>query len=411
MLKSNFSKFIKSVVFATKGFKDDHCILRASALTFYTLLSIVPVMAMAFGVAKGFGLEKMLEIQLVASFPGHEEVTNKIIEFSSELLKETKGGIMAIPGILLLVWSVIKMFSLIEDAFNTIWWVNSKRTLVRKFADYIALFIIASFFLIFSGSLTVFITTELSSFFGTLSFVQILFKCIPFFTSSLVFIFFYIFIPNIKVNFKAAIIGGIIAGTLYQLTQILYLKSQIGVTHYNAIYGSFAALPLFLIWLQMSWIILLGGAEISFVFENIDYLETEDSDVNSISIKMKKLISLRIILLCVRRFKDGELSLSATDISNLLRIPNKIVRFLLVNLVQCNILSEVIKDEGQKGFQPAKDVETFSIMNAIETLEDKGDDKDINIAGTIEVEALNDSLEKFSKAAFDSKGNRLFKDI
>ena len=227
MLKSNFSKFIKSVLFAVKGFKEDHCILRASALTFYTLLSVVPVMARAFAVAKGFGLEKMFETQLVASFPGHEEVTGKIIAFSSNLLKETKGGLMAVPGLILLVWSVIKMFSYIEDAFNTIWWVNSKRTLVRKFADYIALFIIASFFLIFSGSLTIFITTELSTFFGTLPFLQVLFKLIPFFSSSLVFIFFYIFIPNTRVNYKAALVGGILAGTLYQLTQVIYLRFQV----------------------------------------------------------------------------------------------------------------------------------------------------------------------------------------
>ena len=126
---------------------------------------------------------------------------------------------------------------------------------------------------------------------------------------------------------------------------------------------------------------------------------------------MKKLISLRIILLCVRRFKDSELSLSAGEISNLLRIPLKIVRFLLNNLVKCNILAQVVKEKGQKGFQPAKDVETFSIMDAILTLENRGENTDINIAGTIEVEALNDSLEKFSKAAFDSAGNRLFKDI
>lgn len=411
MQKLNISKLIKSVLFAVKGFKEDQCILRASALTFYTLLSIVPVMAMAFGVSKGFGLEKMLESQLLAAFPGHEDVTGKIIEFSSNLLKETKSGVMAIPGIILLVWSIIKMFSHIEDSFNTIWWVNNTRTLVRKFADYIALFITASFFLIFSGSLTIFITSEFSDFFGQGILLQSLFRLLPFFTAWLIFIFFYIFIPNTKVNFKAAILGGILAGTMYQITQILYLQFQIQVTHYNAIYGSFAALPLFLIWLQMSWLILLSGAEMSFAFENIDSLETEDSDFNVISIKNKKLLSLRIILLIVRRFKDSEVSLSASEISNLLRIPNKIVRHLLMDLVQCNILSEVIKGSGQKGFQPARDVETLSVMNAIEILETKGAEKDINISGTIEVEALNDSLEKFSKAAFDSNGNRLFKDI
>ncbi len=411
MFETNVPKFIKSIVFAVKGFKDNQCILRASALTFYTLLSIVPVMAMAFGVSKGFGLEKMFETQLLASFPGQEQATGKIIAFSSNLLKETKGGLMAIPGIILLIWSVIKMFSYIEAAFNTIWWVNSHRTWVRKFSDYIALFIVSSFFLIFSGSITIFITTELSSFLSMIPFVKILFKFIPFLTSSLVFIFFYIFIPNTKVSYKAALVGGLFAGISYQMIQIIYLNFQVGVTHYNAIYGSFAALPLFLIWLQISWIILLGGAEISFALENIDYLEKENCDINSISMKMKKLISLRIILLCVRRFKDSKPSLSASEISNILRIPIKIIRSVLEILIKCNILAEVLRSEGKRGFQPAKDIEAFSLMDAIEILENNGEDKDVNIAGTIEVEALNDSLEEFAKAACASRGNRLFKDI
>lgn len=411
MLKSNLSKFIKCIIFAVKGFKDDQCILRASALTYYTLLSIVPVIAMAFAISKGFGLEKLLETQLIATFPGHEEITGKIIEFSSNLLKETKSGIMVIPGVILLVWAVIKMFSHIEDSFNTIWWISNKRTIIRKFADYIALCFTASFFLIFSSSITIFLTTELSNFFGKIPFIQFLFHLLPFFTIWLVFLFFYIFIPNTKVNLKSALIGGILAGTMYQLTQIIYLKFQIQVTHYNAIYGSFAALPLFLIWLQLSWIILLGGAEMSFAFENSAFLETDDIDYDSISIKNRKLISLRIILLCVRRFRNSKPPISATEISNLLRLPFKIVQSVLINLVVCNILSEVIKKEDGKGFQPAKDVELLSIMNTIEALENYGDDQNINIAGTIEVEALNDSLDKFTKAAFDSDGNRLFKDI
>jgi membrane protein len=411
MFKSNLSKFTKCAVFAAKGFKEDQCMLRASAMTFYTLLSIVPIMAMAFGISKGFGLEKLLENQLLATFPGHEEVTSRVIAFSSNLLQETKSGIMAVPGVILLFWSVIKMFSHIEDSFNTIWWISNKRTLIRKFADYFALFFTASFFFIFSSSITIFLSTELSNLFGKIPFVQFLFHLLPFFTVWMIFLFFYVFVPNTKVNFKAALIGGIIAGTMYQFTQIIYLEFQIQVTHYNAIYGSFAALPLFLIWIQLSWIILLAGAELSFVLENLDYLETDDADFDTISIKSRKLLSLRIILLCVRRFKNSEPSVSASEISNFLRVPIKIIRSVLVNLVQCNILSEVIKEEGQRGFQPAKDVELLSVMNTIEAIEKQGDDKNLNIDGAIEVEALNDSLEKFSKAAFESTGNRLFKDI
>ncbi len=411
MYKSMISKSIKCVIYAGKGFKDDQCILRASALTFYTLLSIVPVMAMAFGISKGFGLEKLLETQLLATFPGHEEITAKIILFSSNLLRETKSGIMAIPGIALLLWSVIKMFSQIEDSFNTIWWINNKRTLVRKFADYIALFFTASFSLIFSSSITIFLTTEFSNYLERFAVLEFLFQLLPFVAAWMIFLFFYIVIPNTRVNFKSAFSGAIIAGTLYQITQILYLKFQIQVTHYNAIYGSFAALPLFLIWLQMSWIILLGGAEMSFAIENRDYIETDDIDVNSISIRNRKLISLRIILLCIRRFRDSKPPISAIHISNSLKIPIKIVRLILETLVNCNILSQVLQNHGEKGFQPGKDIECFSIMNAIETLENFGDDQNINIAGTMEIEALNESLEKFVKAGFDSSGNRLFKDI
>jgi len=410
MQKPDISKFYKSTLFAIQGFKDDQCILRASALTFYTLLSIVPIMAMAFGISKGFGLEKLLENQLLATFPGHEEVTGKIIEFSSNLLKETKSGIMAIPGVILLLWSVIKMFSHIEDSFNTIWCITSKRTLIRKFADYIALFFTASFFFIFSSSVTIFLSTELSNLFGNIPFIQILFHLLPFFTAWLIFLFFYIFLPNTKVDFKSALIGGILAGTMYQITQILYLKFQIQVTHYNAIYGSFAALPLFLIWLQMSWIILLSGAEMSFVLENKDFIETEDVDYEAISIKNKKLLSLRIILHIVQRFKNNEPSASAMEIYSILKMPQKLVRSALNNLVKCNILSEVLKEEDEKGFQPARDIELFSIMNAIEALENQGEDN-ISLEDTLELEALNDSLERFTRKAFESNGNRLFKEI
>ena len=138
-----YNKFIKVVFFAIKGFKKDRCDLRASSLTLFTLLSIVPIMAMAFGIAKGFGFKEILEKQVLELFAGQEEVIQNVLAFSTNLLEKTKGGLMAVFGIILLFYSLIKLIGHIENAFNKIWWINDDRSLVRKFTDYIAISITA----------------------------------------------------------------------------------------------------------------------------------------------------------------------------------------------------------------------------------------------------------------------------
>ena len=411
----SLKRYARCFVFAAKGFKEDNCNLRASALTLYTLLSIVPLLAMAFGISKGFGVEKILEQRLFDAFPGQEEVINRVIDFSFNLLQRTKGGIIAGLGVVFLLWSVIKMISHIEESFNTIWWVKESRPAVRKFADYIALVFIAPFFLIFSGSATIFVATRLTDFLENSgiplhSFITFSLKYLPFTSIWLLFIFFYIFIPNTRVNFKTAAAGGIIAGTLYQIGQIFYLKLQVGVSHYNAIYGSFAALPLFIIWLQVSWIILLIGAEISFAFENVNNIDEQDMTYDGISIRSRKLISLRIVHLCASRFRKGEPPITCSELSDELKVPFKITKLFLFNLTEAGILSKVSMKEGNEGYQPARPIETLSVMEVLVALERHGV-MDITIAGGQEVEVLEQSLDDISRAGFESKGERLLTDI
>ena len=409
------------VIFAAiRNFNDDKCTLQASALTFYSLLSIVPVMAMAFGVAKGFGFEKILQKELLAKLGGQEDVARRLIEFSGKLLSETKGGIMAVIGLIFLVWAVVKMFGRIEEAFNSIWWIKEGRPIIRKFTDYIALLFTAPLLVIFSGSTTVFITTRLNRMMAesdAVHFLQsiaaFLLKLLPYGTIWLLFTFLYVFIPNKKINIKSAFAGGIIAGTIYQTAQMLYIKFQVGVSHYNAIYGSFAALPLFLIWLQVSWTILLLGAEIAFIWENTDDLSRNKMwiDPYAVGIKLKKILCLRIVLLCVKRFAEGVSPASDTEIASELGLGIGMVRMLLSTLVDCEILSEVNYKKGN-GFQPAKDIENLSIMSVINAFEDngKGDDN-IQITGTMEFEALNEAIDSFRKTAEKLPGNRLLKNI
>lgn len=411
-----FKRVAKVIVFAIKEFKADRCDLRASSLTLFTLLSIVPVMAMAFGVAKGFGFKEFLEKRVLELFAGQEEVIQNILSFSTNLLERTKGGLMAVLGIILLFYSLIKLIGHIENAFNKIWWVNDDRSLVRKFTDYIAISITAGVLVIFSSSANIFITAYLAKFLSYInlpgnieSLISLGFNVFPFLPIWLLFIFFYIFIPNKKVEIKAAVTGGMIAGTIFQLVQIAYLKFQVGVSGYNAIYGSFAALPLFLIWLQTSWAIFLFGAEVAFSWENTEALETRDIEYGKISIRLKKLIVLRIVHICVNRFANKQAPASDGEIAYEIKIPLKIVKILLSKLVECNILLEVNRQDG-KGYTPARDIECLTILDVLTSFEQRGDDI-IQIGGTIEFEALEESLNAFATACRNSSGERNLKDI
>ncbi|MCK4767405.1 MAG: YihY/virulence factor BrkB family protein [Desulfobacula sp.] len=416
VISLKFNKFKKVFVFAAKGFREDRCDLRASSLTLFTLLSIVPVMAMAFGIAKGFGFKEILEKRVLELFAGQEEVIQNVLAFSSNLLEKTKGGLMAVFGIILLFYSLIKLIGHIENAFNKIWWVNDDRPLIRKFTDYIAISITAGILVIFSSSANIFITAYLGRFLSNLQLpgnveqlISLGFNIFPFLPIWILFIFFYIFIPNKKIDIKAALAGGIIAGTIFQVTQMTYLKFQIGVSNYNAIYGSFAALPLFLIWLQASWVIVLFGAEVAFSWENTEALETQDIDYGKISIRLKKLIVLRIVHLCVNRFANKETPASDIDIASKIKIPLKIIKVLLAKLVECRVLLEV-NGPDNIGYVPASDIECLTIFDVLTAFEQRGDDV-IQVGGTIEFEALEESLNEFASAGKHSSGERNFKDI
>lgn len=411
-----FNRFIKVIVYAVKEFRADRCDLRASSLTLFTLLSIVPVMAMAFGIAKGFGFKEFLEKRVLELFAGQEEVIQNVLTFSTNLLEKTKGGLMAVLGIILLFYSLIKLIGHIENAFNKIWWVNDDRPLIRKFTDYIAISITAGILVISSSSVNIFITAYLSKFLAVIALPENIEKLISlgfnvsaFLPIWILFIFFYIFIPNKKPDIKAVLAGGILAGTIFQIAQMFYLKFQVGVSSYNAIYGSFAALPLFLIWLQTSWVIFLFGAEVAFSWENMDALETQDIDYDKISIRLKKIILLRIVHLCVKRFANKQRPASDIEIASEIKVPLKIVRVLLSQLIKSEILLEVVGSE-HPGYVPAQDIECLTILDVLAAFEQRGNDM-IEIGGTMEVEALEESLNAFYQACLNSSGQRNFKDI
>src|SRR4029453_1575879 len=258
---------LRIVLLAVRRLNVDRCELGPSALTFYSLLSIVPVVAMAFAVAKGFGVEKILGEQLMTKLEGQQEVAEKIMGFAQTMLENTKGGALAGVGIVVLFWSVIKVLGNIERSFNDIWGVKTARVMGRKLADYLSVMLIFPVLMILASSITVLFTTQVSLMLERLSFLGyladaliFLLKILPCAVLWLAFSFFFVFMPNTKVERKAALWGGIPAGTVYQLVQLAYIKFQIGVSNYGAIYGSFAERPLFLGGLRVRWLRLWCAA-------------------------------------------------------------------------------------------------------------------------------------------------------
>ena len=415
--RSFLLKQLRIVVLAVRGFDEDKCQLRASALTFYSLLSLVPVAAMAFGVAKGFGFEKRLERELLEGFPGQQEILAQIIGFANSMLENTKGSTIAGVGLILLFWTVIKVLSHIEQSFNDVWEIRDARSLVRKLGDYLSIMFIGPILVLISSSVTVFLKTQITlitdkiALLGMLSpLVSFTMHLFPYFVIWSLFTFIYMFVPNTRVDFRSGLLAGVVAGTIFQITQLLYISFQVGVAKYNAIYGSFAALPLFLIWLQFSWLIVLFGAEISFAHQNVDTYEFEP-DCKQISPSLRALFSLRIAHLLVKSFSRGEGPMSAAQVSHVLDMPVRLVRQILHELVDSAVLSQTMTDDDRtSSYQPARDISTLTIQSALEALLRNGTD-DVPVAQTEELRALSDALEAFADTIRKSPENRLLKEI
>ncbi len=401
---------------ALHGFSRNDCTMRASSLTYYTLLSIVPVMALAFGIAKGFGLDDMLQAQLEQYLGAHEEIFDEVVQFSYSMLEVTRGGVIAGVGFLFLLWAVIKVLDHIELSFNAVWGVQEGRGWVRKFTEYLSVMVLAPILVILSGSLTVFLTTEIYKYLadGWLALVADLLQWgaqfTPFVIIWLLFTFLFMAMPNTRVNFKAALIAAIISGTMFQLLQWGYVNFQVGVVRYNAIYGSFAALPLFLVWLQLSWMIVLLGAELSYAYQNVRRF-IYSSEVEDISPGYKEKVSLLVMHLIIKRFMADKGGVATNEVCEELKLPVTLVNQVLKDLYRAGLVVrvEVSGDEAFK-YQPGKDVNRLSIAFVLKTLKDAGS-SDVPVVHNLAWDRINSALESFEKTIQHSPDNVLLKDI
>jgi membrane protein len=415
--KTFIFKQLRIFLLAAKGFSNDKISLRASALTFYSLLSVIPIAAIGFAIAKGFGLEANLKELIFQKFQSQEQVLTFLQTEAENAIKATQGGYIAGVGIIILFWSVMSLLNHIESSFNHIWQIKSSRPWMRKFTDYLTIMLIAPVFIILSSSITVFISTGLNEFISKapiLDFfkpvISFLFKFAPYIITWTTLTILFIIMPNAKVKFIPALVSGIIAGTILQGIQWLYIDLQFGITKLSAIYGSFAAIPLFIVWMQSSWIVVLLGAEISFANQNISRYEME-SEALHISNYQKRALVLMIMHMIIRNFSLGERPISAEYIAINLKIPVRLARDILQDLSSANLVSIIHEnEEKERLYQPALDVNKLTVSFVISRLDKRGVEQ-IMVVRNKDYEKIIAMLEKFDRLIAKSGSNIMIKDL
>lgn len=376
--RTTFSMYniIKTLYLCVNRFTKDRIVNKASALTYSTLFAIIPILAILFAIARGFGFDSLMENQITNGFGGPTETTETILQFVNSYLSQTKSGIFIGVGLVMLLWSVLNLINNMEITFNRIWQVKKARSMYRKITDYFSMLLLIPILLVVSGGLSIYMSTMLKNVadFALLAPLgKFLVRLVPFVLTWFMFTGLYVYMPNTKVKFKHALISGILAGTAYQAFQFLYISSQLWVSRYNAIYGSFAALPMFLLWLQISWTICLFGAELTYAGQNIKNFSF-DKDMRNISRRYRDFISILIMSLITKRFEKGIPPYTAEEISQECQIPIRLTNQTLYELQEINLLHEVVTDEKREdiAYQPSIDINQLNVALLLDKLDTHG---------------------------------------
>ena len=404
----------KTVMISFRRFKEDDLQAKASALTYNMMLAIVPMLALMYAIARGFGFQNIIQMQLLDYFPAQRNALTHIFDFVKTYLSETRnGGVFVGAGILMLLWTVVSMVNNIEAVFNEIWQVKKPRSFYRKITDYTSFFLILPILMIASGGLSLFLSSSFENL-DYLSFmspvVRKLLSFSPYFLTWLFFTGMYVLIPNTRVKFWNALLAGIICGTAFQFFQFIYISGQIWVSKYNAVYGGLAFLPLLLLWIQLSWIICLFGAVLTFSAQNIRNYNFE-RDSKNISRRYKDFLLLLVASLIVQRFVKGEKPLTVEEISYDNKIPIKLTGQLLYLLTEIGVIIETVTDEDRvTAYQPAMDVNRLSVGELFSRVDLYGSEK-FKIDNRIKFSKQWKTLLITREKMLEEIGNVLLKDL
>ncbi len=369
--------FIKTMNLSMRSFLNSKLWMTAGALTYYTMLAIVPALALIFAICRGFGFSNLLEAQIQQFFPAQSGALAQGLKFVDSYLANANEGVFVGAGIIFLLWTLYSLMSNVEDAFNEAWNVPRSRTVWRQITDYTAIFFILPILLILSSGINLLMSSTLQHLLPWDRLQGVVSVLLDSLSWVLIWLFFtgtYLLIPNTKVKFKYALIAGVIAGTGFMIVEWLFVSGQMYVARYNAIYGSFSFVPLLLIWLQIVWIITLSGAVVCYAMQNI-YNLSYLNKVDNISIAYREKVAIAVMSVIVKDFKAEKTPPTPFSVAHDYRLPANLVSIVVQRLERCGLIRRLVPEKpvDEPGMVPAVPVSTLTVAQVVQALNRAGD--------------------------------------
>jgi membrane protein len=411
--KTRALRLVRLTVVLIRDLAQGQLTLRAMSLVYTTLLSIVPLLALSFSVLKAFGVhnqaEPMLREFLAPLGEKGAEVSHQIIGF----IQNMNVGVLGSVGLALLLYTAVSLIQKIEESFNHIWHIYQPRSLGERFSRYLSVLLVGPILLfaaigMTASAMNVWIVRDVLALepFGQL--VYGIGRLMPYVLVIAAFTFIYMFVPNTRVELGPALVGGIVGGVLWQSAGMAFALFVASSTKYSAIYSGFAILILFLIWLEVSWLILLFGASVAFYQQHPEYLVAEGGEPR-LSNRMRERLALVIMSLIGGHYVAGRPAWTMRQLTQGLGVPMHAVDVVLAALEQAKLLVE--SNDDPPAYLPARDLGAISVRQLLEAVRSAGEDRFLNPAGLPVSERVDQILTRLEQALNASMGSVTVKDL
>jgi len=423
-LRALYFKAARVLYLAVSGFIEDRCFFSASALTYITVLSLVPLLAFGFSVIKGLGAYEGLMVKVrqwldtwlstEAERTGETgEMIRKTLEVVFDFVKNTDVTKLGAAGLILLLLAVVQLLGTIEGSFNEIWGVKLPRSLIRKLTDYLAMVILAPIFFATAVSLTSLAQADMISSYmretlhmGPL--MDTLFNFIGVFAMWIFFTFLFMTMPNARTRFSSALLGGFVAGLLWHGAQVLHVRFQVGMANYNRLYAGFAAIPIFLAWIQVSWVTVLAGAELAFAHQSEPayrkIARTWPADHG-----FQEIVALRAMVRITKAFIAGLPHPDAIQLAGELGVPPRPVEAALSTLAERGLVA-ITDLRGEQTFLPGRDPGEITIKHVLDAMKGSSGNLAVPPRGEVDVR-LDDYVRQLDQLIKNSSANQTMRDL
>lgn len=407
-------RLIKTINLTVQSFLNRDLQIKSMAITYQTVFAMVPALALLLAISKGFGLQDIVQNELYTYFPSQSKAIATALKFVDSYLAEASSGIIVGIGIIVLLWTLISLLSNIEDAFNNIWDIRNNRNLIQKVRDYIAIFLLIPVLMILSSGISIFMSSTILAvvpFSFMTPFVNVLLELIPVVLCWAAFTLCFWLIPNTKVVFKYAAISGVICAVAFEVLQLLFLGGQLYVSKYNAIYGSFSFAMLLLIWLQLSWLLLLSGCGLTYAMQNIFSYNFFDN-ITSVSEDYYRKVLLIMTAVIYRRFHRSMTAPTRNSLSLTYGLPISLVSSIADRLITSGLVQTSQSNDGNEdpGLIPTTDTDKITVKDVVRTVENSGKSDFIPEFKTTYASALK-QIDEIAKRMYEASGDILIRDV